>query len=304
MKEFRPHIVHTRNFGALDGILSAHMTRVPVTIHSEHGYELDILGGLPLRRRFVCRALYPMADAIFTVTEDLRAYHSRQSWMPSTKFRVIHNGVDTDRFSPAPETTKKNRVALGLPPGRMVVGTVGRLVPIKDHETLLRAAELLLHQGKNLHVLIVGSGPEQAKLEAIVASSAQLNGHVTFAGASDHVPEMLNAIDVFVLPSISEGMSNTTLEAMACGLPVVVTRTGGNPELTDDGRSGGLFVPRDFKSLAQILAGFHSDRGRRDAFGAAARRRAVEKFSLAGMVQNYRELYLELAARRGFRKPN
>jgi sugar transferase (PEP-CTERM/EpsH1 system associated) len=299
MREYRPHIVHTRNFGALEAIPAARIVGVPVAIHSEHGYELEVLSGLPLRRRVLCRTFYAMADALFAVTGDLRKYHSKQSWLTEQKFRVIHNGVDTDRFSPRPELAGAIRSKLGIPAGRLVIGSVGRLVPIKDHGTLLQAAELLVHQGKDVHVLIVGSGPELPKMQARVASSPQLGGRVTFSGASDRVPEMLNAMDLFVLTSICEGMSNTILEAMASGLPTVVTRTGGNPELVEDGRDGWLFPARDFQALAQCLLQCADDSKLRTEFGEAARRRALEHFSLTAMIATYRHLYIELAARRG-----
>src|SRR5271165_3097902 len=102
MEEFRPHIVHSRNFGALEAAPAARLARVPVVIHSEHGYELEILRGLPMRRRILCRCFYGMADAVFTVTDDLRKYHAAQSWLPTDRFRVLYNGVDTEKFSPNP----------------------------------------------------------------------------------------------------------------------------------------------------------------------------------------------------------
>lgn len=298
MKEFRPHIVHTRNFGALEAILAARLARVPVAIHSEHGYELEILQGLPTRRRTLCRALFPMADAVFTVTEELRKYHSRQSWLPKAKFRVIHNGVSTERFAPQRTVGTEIRNELGIPTGCFVIGSVGRLVPIKDHFTLLRAAEVLLRERKDLHVLLVGDGPERAKLQEYVGGSPELPGRVTFCGASDRVPELMNAMQVFVLPSICEGMSNTVLEAMATGLPLVVTRAGGNPELVVDGATGFLFPPRDVQALAQHLAKLVESPDLRRSFGEKARQRVVEQFSLAGMIQNYRDLYFELATKR------
>ena len=304
MREYRPHIVHTRNFGALEAIPAARIVGVPVAIHSEHGYELEVLGGLPLRRRVLCRAFYAMADAVFAVTKDLRKYHSKQSWLPEQKFRVIYNGVDTDRFSPRPELAGAIRSELGIPAGRLVIGTVGRLVPIKDHGTLLQAAELLVHQGKDVHVIIVGSGPELPKMQARVAASPQLGGRVTFPGASDRVPEMLNAMDLFVLTSICEGMSNTILEAMASGLPTVVTHSGGNPELVEDGRDGWLFHTRDFQALAQCLLRCADDTRLRLKLSEAARRRALDHFSLTAMMGAYRHLYIELATRRGVWKGN
>jgi sugar transferase (PEP-CTERM/EpsH1 system associated) len=299
MRDYRPHIVHTRNFGAVEAIPAARIAGVPVAIHSEHGYELEILGGLPLRRRVLCRVAYAMADAVFAVTEDLRKYHSKQSWLPEQKLRVIHNGVDTNRFSPRPAIAGAIRSKLGISPSRFVIGSVGRLVPIKDHGTLLRAAELLVQQGKDVHVLIVGAGPEFPQLQGRVAASTHLGGRVTFAGASDSIPEMLNAMDLFVLTSISEGMSNTILEAMASGLPAVVTRTGGNPELVEDGQDGWLFPARDFRALAECLSRCAEDTRLRAKFGEAARERVLEHFSLQAMIAKYRELYIELATHRG-----
>jgi sugar transferase (PEP-CTERM/EpsH1 system associated) len=304
MREFRPHIVHTRNFGAVEGIAAARLARVPVAIHSEHGYELEIMEGLPFRRRVLCRALFGMTDAVFAVTADLRDYHARQSWLAAKKISVIPNGVNTDVFSPRPQCAQQARDTLEIPRGRVVLGSVGRLVPIKDHATLLCAAEILVRLGKNIHVLIVGSGPQQTKLEAYVAASPELSGRTTFTGSSDRVAQLLNAMDVFVLPSINEGMSNTLLEAMSCGLATVATRVGGNGELADEGRSGCLFPARDVQALSRILARLVDDQEIRSNFGRAARLKVLQQFSLVEMVERYRELYLKQASLRGWRKRN
>jgi glycosyltransferase involved in cell wall biosynthesis len=189
------------------------------------------------------------------------------------------------------------RSEFGIPSGRIVVGTVGRIVPIKDHRTLLGASEILLRTGRNIHVLIVGSGPELPRLQEQVVASPVLEGRVTFLGSSDRIPELLSAMDIFVLPSISEGMSNTTLEAMSTGLPLVVTRTGGNPELVEDGLVGNLFQPRDVQAFAGTMSRLVDSPALRTEYGRAARQRAVEKFSLAEMVRNYRNLYQEMAKR-------
>ncbi len=297
IKRFRPHIVHTRNFGALEAIPAARIAGVPVAIHSEHGYEIEILRGLPLRRRVACFAFYRLADQVFTVTRDLRDFHSKQSWLSSQQIRVIYNGVNTDQFRPRPEIAATLKSNLGIPAGRIVIGSVGRIVPIKDHKTLLQAAEILVGKGKDVHVLIAGSGGELPKLQALASASPELAGRATFLGSSDRVPDVLNSMDVFVLPSISEGMSNTILEAMSAGLPLVVTRAGGNPELVEDGREGCLFNPREVHSLATMLSRLIDDAGLRCDYGRSARQRAVEHFSLTTMAQHYRDLYLDLASR-------
>ncbi len=299
MRAYRPCIVHSRNWGAIEAIPAARLAGVPVVVHSEHGYEVDMLAGLPRRRRLLRRAFYAMADSVFTVTEELRAYHAGQAWVSPQKIRVLYNGVDTRRFAPHPEVRARVREQLGLSAGSFVVGTVGRLVPIKDHPTLLKAAEALIRGGANVSVLLVGAGSERARLEQLVENSPNLRGHVVLAGAAENVPDLLNAMDVFVLPSLCEGMSNTLLEAMASGLPVMATRVGGNPELVQEDQSGWLFAPGDVSNLAAGLLRLADSRNLRCAWGTAARLRAVTQFGLDQMLERYRNLYVELARGRG-----
>jgi sugar transferase (PEP-CTERM/EpsH1 system associated) len=301
MRAWRPHIVHSRNWGTIEAIPAARLAGVPVAIHSEHGYELDMLAGLPARRRLFRRAAYGMADMVFAVTRELRDYHARQAWVHPDRIGVIYNGVDTQRFAPPPADRVRVREVLGVPAGRFVVGTVGRMVPIKDHPTLLRAAEILIQGGADVHVLLVGAGPELERNQQLVKASAVLAGRVTFTGASGDVPNLLQSMDAFVLPSISEGMSNTLLEAMATGLPVIATAVGGNPEIVEEDRSGSLFRPGDAESLAAHLNQLVESERFRQERGTAARRRAEERFSLKRMLEDYSQMYRTLATRRGVR---
>jgi len=303
MRAYRPHIVHSRNWGAIEAIPAARLAGVPVAIHSEHGYELDMLGGLPKRRRIFRRAAYSMADAVFTVTRELRNYHAQQAWFSPKRIRVIYNGVDTQRFSPRPELRASLRKQFGLPENRFVVGTVGRMVAIKDHPTLLRAVEIVANKGFDVHALLVGSGPELERNQQIVKASPTLAGRVTFIPSCDQVPDLLNAMDAFALTSISEGMSNTLLEAMATGLPVVATAVGGNPEVVVEDVSGWLFRPGDAETLSSRLTLLASQQDLRQRCGDAARERVIERFSLAHMLDEYAQLYLELAALRGVEMP-
>jgi sugar transferase (PEP-CTERM/EpsH1 system associated) len=296
MRQYRPHIVHTRNWGAIEAVAAAKLAGVPVVIHSEHGYEIDMFAGLPMRRRLFRRAAYAMADAIFAVTGELRDFHARQAWIRPERVGVMYNGVDTQRFAPCKESRTAMRKELGLPEASFVVGAVGRLVPIKDHQTLLRAAALLPGTGIDVRVLLVGSGPECERLQG--QATGAFEGRVHFAGDSSRVPEMLNAMDVFVLPSLNEGMSNTLLEAMACGLPVVATSVGGNPEIIENNVNGCLFTPGDAEWLANKLKLLARDPALVHQLGTAARNRAIESFSLSRMLETYRSFYLDLAARR------
>jgi sugar transferase (PEP-CTERM/EpsH1 system associated) len=297
MRRYRPHIVHTRNWGAIEAVAAAKLAGVPVVIHSEHGYEIDMFAGLPVRRRLFRRAAYAMADAVFAVTRELRDFHACQAWIRPERIGVIYNGVDTQRFAPRRETRTVVRKELGLPEESFVVGAVGRLVAIKDHQTLLKAAALLSASGIDVRVLLVGSGPERERLHGRATDA--LEGRVCFAGDSSRVPEMLNAMDVFVLPSLGEGMSNTLLEAMACGLPVLATNVGGNPEIIENDVSGCLFTPGDAEWLASKLKLLARDPALIHQLGTTARNRAIESFNLSRMLETYRSFYLDLTARRG-----
>jgi glycosyltransferase involved in cell wall biosynthesis len=277
-------------------VAAAKLAGVPAVVHSEHGYEMDMFAGLPMRRRLFRRAAYVMTDAIFAVTRELRDFHARQAWIRPERMGVLYNGVDTQRFSPSKETRIAMRKELSLPEESFVIGTVGRLVPIKDQQTLLKAAALLSRSGIDARVLLVGSGPERERLQGQAAGA--LEGRVCFAGDSSRVPEMLNAMDVFVLPSLNEGMSNTLLEAMACGLPVLATSAGGNPEIIEDNVNGCLFTPGDVEWLANKLKLLARDPTLVHQLGTAARNRAIESFSLSRMLETYRRFYLDLAARR------
>jgi sugar transferase (PEP-CTERM/EpsH1 system associated) len=298
MRAYRPHIVHSRNWGAIEAVPAALLARIPIVVHSEHGYELDMLAGLAKRRRIFRRAAYAMADAVVTVTRELRDYHARQAWLPLERIRVIYNGVDTQTFFPHPELRVSLRKRFCLPEQRFIVGTVGRMVPIKDHRTLLRAVEILTRRGIDAHALLVGAGPDLERNEQFVKDSPVLEGRVTFTGFSREIPALLNTLDAFVLPSICEGMSNTLLEAMATGLPLLATNVGGNTEVIEGEQIGWLFSPRDADALAARIALLASQENLRRDFGLAARARAVERFSLSRMLKDYSDLYLELAERR------
>jgi sugar transferase (PEP-CTERM/EpsH1 system associated) len=302
MRDFRPHIVHSRNWGAIEAIPAARLAGVPVAIHSEHGYIPDMLAGLPARQRIIRRGAYAMADAVFCVTEELRNFHARQAWLAPERIQVLHNGVDTERYSPLPALRRAVRERLQIPPNSLALGIVSRLVPIKDHATLFRAAERLATHKIDVRVVVAGTGPERERLDTVVNNSPALKGRVSFVGASENVPEILNALDVFVLPSLMEGMSNTILEAMSCALPVAATRVGGNPDLVQEGRSGVLFAPGDDAHLAGQLELLAANEELRRDYGAAGRRRVLEDFSLDKMLAAYRRLYRDLAARKGVLK--
>jgi glycosyltransferase involved in cell wall biosynthesis len=174
-----------------------------------------------------------------------------------------------------------------------VAGTVGRLDPVKDQIGLIRAfaqaSSAQANRGRRT-LVIAGDGPSRPQLEAAIADLG-LGDSVRLLGERDDIPLILRALDVFVLSSIGEGISNAILEAMATGLPVIATRVGGNTELVRDGLTGCLIEPRRPEALSEALSAYFDDPPRARAHGAAGRARAAEEFGLERMLAAYVGLY-------------
>lgn len=299
MREIRPHIVHTRNWGALEAILAARITGVPITVHSEHGYDLKMLDGIPLRQRLIRRSLYSLTNAIFTVSNELREFHARQAGISPARIQVLYNGVDTQQFRPRTELRVTMLAELGIPAQSIVVGSVGRMVAIKDYPLTMRILAGLIGKGLDLHLVLVGTGPELTPLQEIVRDSTVLNGRVHFCGFSNRISHLLNGMDIFVQASRAEGMSNTLLEAMASGLPLVAARVGGNPEVIAEDETGLLFAPGDEATMSDCIERLANSPELRSRMGEAGRDRALKKFSVDQMLEGYRNLYRNLAVARG-----
>ncbi len=296
-RSLRPDIVHSRNWSCVDAIIGARLAGVPVVIHSEHGREATDPEGRDRVRRLGRWLLSPMVDQFVTVSRDLARWLVEDIGLPRRKVLPICNGVDTHRFCPGGRQVA--RATLGIGPERIVIGTVGRLDPVKDQAGLLRAFSLIADDPRAL-LLIAGDGPCRAELETTV-SALDLDGRVRLLGERDDVPRVLAAMDVFVLCSIGEGISNTILEAMATGLPVVATRVGGNPELVVDGNTGFLVVPRSPGALAAPLRRYLENPGLVAHHGRSARDLAEAEFSLERMVGAYEKLYERLLVVKGRR---
>jgi sugar transferase (PEP-CTERM/EpsH1 system associated) len=299
----KPHVVHSRNWGTIEAVPAARLARVPAVIHSEHGRDLSTMGDQPWRRRQMRRACYAWADRVFTVSKELRQYYATQLRWPEDRFSLLYNGVDTRRYRPDEALRRKYRERLGITPDTFVAGTVGRLDPVKDHKTLIRSAAGVVAKGTNLRLVIVGDGVERAAAEGEVAAHAQLQGRVTFVGESADVCGWLNSFDAFVLPSISEGMSNTLLEAMAVGTPAIASDVGGNPEVIEDGRSGLLFPAGDVEALTAHLCCLAEQPALRLQLGTAARRRIENVFSLERMLTGYAEMYCDVLKSKELKQP-
>jgi sugar transferase (PEP-CTERM/EpsH1 system associated) len=300
----RPHIVHSRNWGAIEAIVAARMAGVRTVIHSEHGLESSTYRHQPWRRKVMRRVCFTWADRVFAVSHALRDYYVRQLRVREDRIGVVPNGVDTERFRLQMDVRHSARQKLGVVPDTIVVGTVGRLDPIKDHRTLFLAMDLLLAFGVPVQLVVVGDGPERKALEIDIRARNLLAGRTVFVGETSDIVSQLNSFDIFVLPSMAEGMSNALLEAMSVGVASVATRVGGNLELVEEGSSGLLFEAGDAKALAIHLKSLATNPEYRQDLGGNARRRIEDCFSLHRMLSNYTHLYEEaMGNRHGNRTP-
>src|SRR5262249_25104331 len=202
-----PDIVHSRNWGTIDAIPAARLAGVKGVIHSEHGLEASALTHQPWRRKIMRRFGYWLADRVFAVSDGLRVYYEEQLRLSPRSILKLPNGVDISRFQLNKEARKRIRQQLNVSESTLVVGTVGRLDPVKDQKTLLLAAERALSAGVNLRVVFVGDGPMVVFLKEQARSMPLLATNTLFCGAIENVVEHLSAFDVFVLPSLAEGMS-------------------------------------------------------------------------------------------------
>jgi sugar transferase (PEP-CTERM/EpsH1 system associated) len=296
-RRLRPEVVHSRNLSGLDALVPARFAGVQRCVHGEHGWDVGDLNGTRWRPAMLRRLHSPFIDRYIVVSKHLERYLVTRVGIAADRISQIYNGVDTKRFAPY----SGRRTDL-FPPEfaeekTLVIGTVGRIQPVKDQATLLRAFSELVRNhrrpGVRLRLAVIGDGPLLGNLHRLAAALgiAELTW---LPGAVPDVTDVLRSFDIFVLPSLSEGISNTILEAMATGIPIVATATGGNPELVEDGSNGRLFTPGDVSRLARLLAGYIGEPALRKAHGATGRQVAVERFSLAEMVARYQELYLRL----------
>jgi sugar transferase (PEP-CTERM/EpsH1 system associated) len=287
----QPDIVHSRNWGAIEAILAGRCAPACALVHSEHGMDAGSAGFQPWRRRMMRGMAFYLADQVFSVSCALRDFYARNTGFPARRIAVIHNGVDTERFYPQDTGRRRVRERLEIGPGEFCIGAVGRLETVKDLPTLVRAAAVA---AKKWRLLFAGDGSEACALQSLVSRFPELHERTSFLGEIHDIPEFLNALDVYVLPSIYEGISNSLLEAMATGLPVIASAVGGNTEVIVDGDSGLLFPAGDTAALASRLTAVFERPEFRARLGQRGLARVKENFSLNSMVQKYEDLYSSL----------
>jgi len=298
-RQLRPAIVHTRNLAALEAVVPAAAAGVRVRIHGEHGRDTNDLDGSSRKYQWVRRLYSPFVTRYVALSRDLQGYLHHRVGISQSRIEQIYNGVDTSRFRPSASRTP----IPGCPfqdPRLWLVGTVGRMEPVKDQSLLARAfvRTLRMHSDarRRMRLVLVGEGVLRPQVEQVLREAGVLD-LAWFAGERADVPDAMRGLDCFVLPSLAEGISNTILEAMASGLPVVATRVGGNPELMEDGMTGRLVAPADETVLAERLSSYFADPAMARRHGRAGRQVVERDFSLDRMVERYDHLYSEVLKR-------
>ena len=280
LRKIKPDVVHTHNTaGYVYGVAAAAIAGVPRIIHTRHGQRFQS----SRRQTILFRGLSGLVDHVVSVSSDGRQL-SIDEGIAATKATTILNGVDLQKFD----------LCVDRPIGRVAV--VARLVPEKDIASLIKAIDIMIRQGAEVSLdVMFGDGNERQKLE-MLSQSLGRGDRIRFHGSRDDIFTVLSNTSIFVLPSITEGISMTLLEAMATGLPVVACHVGGNPEVVKNGETGFLVAPNQPQALADALLKLHHNPSLAKQFGSNGRARVEAKFCARKMVTAYESLYRGEAA--------
>lgn len=287
IREGRPEIVHTHTSKAgFLARLAARLEHVPHIVHTPHGHVFGGYFSPAATRVFIGleRLAARWTDRIVTLTDAEAEQHLTLGIGRPGQFITIASGVDLDNIA--------STSPVHLAPQGFVIGTVGRLTSIKGHQHLIDAVPEILRRCPTAHVVLVGDG----ELRQVLAERTRrlgVDSRVIFTGYREDIPALIAGMDVFVLPSLNEGMGRVLVMAMALGKPIVASRVGGVPELLGQGEAGLLVPPADPQALADAICKLLSDPVRAKTLGAAGRRRAPA-YSADAMVQSLARLYREV----------
>jgi L-malate glycosyltransferase len=293
----RPDLVLTYNFGAIDALLAARSLQGVRLVHHEDGFGSDEAQRLKLRRNWLRRLAFPAAARVVVISRNLERI-ALEAWrQPRERVAYIPNGIDVERFTRTGAASDL-RWRMGIPERAIVVGSVGHLRPEKNVARLLRAARWPLQRGVDLHLLVLGDGPERNALEELAATQL-LAGRVHFAGHQPDPREAYRAMDLLALSSDTEQQPLALLEAMAASLSAVATDVGDvramlPPEQAEAVVPLGADVDERLGRAIERLA---RDAALRARLGAGNQARARENYRREAMVEAYRSLYLSILGR-------
>jgi glycosyltransferase involved in cell wall biosynthesis len=282
------YLVSSNIFGTIFGSLAGapHI----ITTRRDEGFSRNFSLGIVERL-----SVNPFVDRVVTVSQGIGRATSRELFLSPRRVVAIPNGIDLRRLAPSVDRTAMLE-SLGLPADSIVVGTLGRLEKVKGLDVLIRASARVMAEAPAVRLVIAGEGPEEGDLRALAASLG-IGDKTSILGLRQDVANLLSAFDVYVCTSHTEGMSNSVLEAMACGCPVVATGVGGNLEIVAAGETGSFVQPGDVEATALAVLDLVRDAPRRRRLGDSGRARVEREYDVMVMTRRYQDLYHELAGR-------
>jgi len=293
-RELKPDVVHSRNLAAFEMQVPALLACIPYRIHGEHGRDVSDLDGRNVKYKILKKILTMFVHRVVAVSSELENYLLEEINVSKRKLVKIENGVNIELFSPMNENNSLIRGSVINDCDRFVIGTVGRLEEVKSQETLILGLKCLLNNRPDLKdkikVVIVGDGSMKNHLTDLVHKNG-LENNVSMPGSSDEIHVVMNSFDVFALTSKAEGMSNTILEAMSCGCPVIATNVGSNGVLISHGEDGYIIDVGDSNALAKYIEHYYENKKLLEKHSVMARNKIIDKYSIEIMVANYQQLY-------------
>lgn len=294
LKQLKPSIVHTRNLAAIEYQVCAFISGVPYRLHSEHGWDVFDPEGNNIKYRWLRFLLSFLVHHFIALSRQLQDYLQLKVGIPAKKVTRICNGVDTTIFYPRHgEKQIPDDCPLDLN-NHLVIGTVGRMHGVKDQLTLVKAFITACQQSplfaEKARLVLIGDGPLR-ELAINLLEQHGITDKTWLPGERHDIAYLMRCFDLFVLPSKAEGISNTILEAMASGLPIIATRVGGNPELVINAQTGSLVEKENASALAAAMLELITNDQKREQFAQAAFARAQQEFSIDSMMARYQAVY-------------
>jgi len=295
IKKEQIDIVHARGWPTyFEGILATKlMCRRVKFIFGYHGRTIEDVQYIPKRRLKAQKFMSFFDDCIMTLSDEMASEYARMIDINRDKIKVIYNGVDTDKLRATDVELESLREEFNIKKDDYVVGFIGRIDPVKDLQTLIDAIFIAKANISNIKLIIVGDGSERTKLQNYVNSNGMMN-NVIFTGQRDDIGACLSIMNIYVQPSLYEGMSNTIVEAMASGKVVIATNVGGTPELIDHEENGILFTPGKPEELESHIQNLYLNPDKAHSLANKAYHKATKDFSISSMIENYEKLYTTL----------
>ena len=303
IKKYNPLIVHTHSSKAgLMGRLAAKLAGAPIIVHTPHGHVFFGYFGPFKTKLFIIfeKLASRITDKIVALTNREKKDHILFKIAEEDKFSVIYSGIELNILKESSSEEKQNlKKELGIPENSLIVGTAGRLVPVKGPEFLVKASKYIISKYPDTYFMFTGDGPLEQDLKR-KALEMGISDNIIFLGWRDDLAKIISIYDIFVLPSLNEGMGRVLVEAMALGKSIVASNVGGIPDLVIHGKNGFLVPPKNPKELAKYIQVLLEDKDKREKMGLAGKEMAYN-FTSERMVEKIANLYKKLLTQKNIR---